>query len=151
MSEPTEVFIAEVKVAVPAGIGVEAGMVVLAERPPPYRLLRIIVGQAEARAIQSAWTRAAPARPSTWDLLVSSVNLLGGRIQRAVITGVEQQRHYFAVMDLERDGQVWSVACRPSDAIAVALRSEGTNIYAAPEVLDAAGVLADGSRPAPPA
>jgi bifunctional DNase/RNase len=147
--DPTELFIVEVKVAVPAGIGVEAGMVVLAESAPPYRMLRIIVGPAEARAIQSAWVRAAPARPSTWDLLVSSINLLGGRVQRAVITAVEQERHYFAVIDIERGDQVWSVACRPSDAIAVALRAEGTSIYAAPEVLDAAGVLADGTRPAP--
>lgn len=147
MPEFPELSVVDVRTAVPAGIGVEAGLVVLAERGRPYRMLRIVIGQPEARAIQAAWHGAVPGRPSTWDLLVSSVALLGGRIERVVITAVEQQRHFFASMDLEREGQRWSVTCRPSDAIAVALRSERVPIVAAPSVLDAAGVLADGSQP----
>jgi bifunctional DNase/RNase len=149
VAEAVELVVVEVRAAVPAGIGVEAGMVVLAENQPPYRRLRIIVGQPEARAIQSAWAKAAPSRPSTWDLLVSTTGLLGGTVRRAVITGVKEQRHFFAVLEIDTGGRSLAVDCRPSDAIAVALRAEGAQICGLPEVLDAAGVVADGSLPAP--
>ena len=143
--------VSDVRLAVPAGPGVEAGMLTLQEESPPGRQLRIVVGQPEARAISSAWKGDVPPRPSTWDLLVSAVALLDGRIDRAVITAVEEQRHWYAQIELARDGEQRSVACRPSDAVALALRSWGAGIFADEEVLVAAGVMPDGSRPGAPA
>jgi bifunctional DNase/RNase len=142
--------VSDVQLAVPASVGVEAGMVVLSEEQPPGRMLRIIIGQPEARAILAAWQGAVPGRPSTWDLFVSTIALLNGTVDRVVITAVEEQRHYFAVLELHHGGQPLTLSCRPSDAIALAVRSYGAEILAEESVLDAAGVLADGTRPAPP-
>jgi bifunctional DNase/RNase len=143
--------ISDVLTAVPAGAGVEAGMVVLTEDDPPGRSLRIIIGQPEARAIMSAWQGAAPGRSSTWDLFVSTVAILGGRIERAVITAVQEERHYFALLEVEQAGERRTLSCRPSDAIALAVRAYNAGIFAEESVLDEAGVLADGTKPPKPA
>ena len=146
-SGPIKLHVSDVQTAVPASVGVEAGMVVLTENELPGRSLRIIIGQPEARAIMAAWHGASPGRPSTWDLFVSTVAMLGGRIDRVVVTAVQEERHYFAVIELEQDGERRTLSCRPSDAIAIALRAYSADIMAEPSVLDAAGVLADGSKP----
>ena len=142
--------ISDVLTAVPAGAGVEAGMVVLTEDDPPGRSLRIIIGQPEARAIMSAWQGAAPGRSSTWDLFVSTVAILGGRIERAVITAVQEERHYFALLEVEQAGERRTLSCRPSDAIALAVRAYNAGIFAEESVLDDAGVLPDGTKPPKP-
>jgi uncharacterized protein len=146
-SGPIKLHITDVQTAVPASIGVEAGMVVLTEDELPGRSLRIIIGQPEARAILAAWQGATPGRPSTWDLFVSTVAILGGRLDRVVITAVQEERHYFAVIELEQNDERRTLSCRPSDAIALAVRAYETDILAEPSVLDAAGVLPDGSKP----
>jgi uncharacterized protein len=148
-SDRVRLSVSDVRLAVPASVGVEAGMVVLQEERPPGRMLRIIIGQPEARAIMSAWQHATPGRPSTWDLLLSAIDVLGAQVDAAVITAVEEQRHYFAMIELSQDGQQRLLSCRPSDAIALAVRSYNCAILAEAAVLDAAGVLTDGSRPQP--
>jgi bifunctional DNase/RNase len=139
----------DVQLAVPASVGVEAGMVILTEQQPPGRMLRIIIGQPEARAIMAAWQGAVPGRPATWDLLLSTVELLGGRVQKVIIHAVEEERHFFAMIELAQAGERRVLSCRPSDGIALAVRAYGSEILAEEAVLDAAGVLADGSRPPP--
>jgi bifunctional DNase/RNase len=124
-------------------------MVVLGELEEPHRRLRIVIAQPEARAIQGAWTGVIPVRPSTWDLFVSAVALLEGRIDRVVITSVQEERHFFASLELERDGERRALSCRPSDGIAVALRAYGAEIYAARQVVDAVGLGPDGTRYGP--
>jgi bifunctional DNase/RNase len=138
--------VADVQTAVPASVGVEAGLVVLTEDEHPGRSLRIIIGQPEARAIMAAWQGATPGRPSTWDLYVSTIAALGARLDRVVLTAVQEERHYFAVIELEQKGERRTLSCRPSDAIALALRTYNADILAEPAVLDAAGVLPDGSK-----
>lgn len=146
-SEPIKLRVSDVVLTVPASAGIEAGMVVLTEDQSPGRSLRIIIGQPEARAIHSAWDGSIPSRPSTWDLFVSAVALLGGSVDRAVITGVEQERHFFARLEVVQAGERRTLSCRPSDAVALALRSYTAGIYADQEVLDEVGVLPDGTRP----
>jgi bifunctional DNase/RNase len=136
-----KVTVSNVRVAVATGAGVEAGMVTLRDESPPHRSLSMVIGQPEARAILTAWTGTVPSRPSTWDLLVSAVAVLEGRIQEAVITSVEEQRHFFATIHLERDGQQRVLSARPSDAIALALRAYGAEMYVAEVVLAEVGVL----------
>jgi bifunctional DNase/RNase len=130
----TKVSVAEVRTAVPTTPGVEAGMVTLREDEPPYRSFSIVIGQPEARAIQSAWTGQVQRRPSTWDLFVSAVEMLDGRLERAVITSVEEGRHFYANVEFARDDERRVLSARPSDAIALALRSYGAQILVAEQV-----------------
>ena len=110
-------------------------MVTLREDDPPHRMVPIVIGQPEARAIQSAWTGVTQRRPSTWDLFVSAVAILDGRLDRAVITAVEENRHFYANIEIERDGERRVLAARPSDAIALALRAYGAEIFVADQVM----------------
>jgi uncharacterized protein len=115
-------------------------MVTLREDGPPYRDMSIVIGQPEARAILAAWSGTAPSRPSTWDLFVSTVAVLEGRIVRVIITAVEEKRHFFAHLELERDGQRRVLSARPSDAIALALRAEGAEICVNESVITEIGI-----------
>jgi bifunctional DNase/RNase len=134
-----ELGLSEVRLSVLLRPGQEAGLVVLAEMDEPFRSLHIYVGQAEAKAIQVGWHGGRPARPSTWDLLLQAVELLGGRVERVVIDKVEEARHFFATVELERAGETFSLSCRPSDAIALAVRTAGAGLYTTEDVLAAAG------------
>lgn len=136
----SRVSVSDVRTAVPTTPGVEAGLVTLREDESPHRSIPIVIGQPEARAIQSAWTGVAQQRPSTWDLFVSAVAILDGRLDRAVITAVEEGRHFYANVEIERDGERRVLAARPSDAIALALRAYGAEIYVAAQVFTDLGL-----------
>ncbi len=110
-------------------------MVTLREDESPHRSVPIVIGQPEARAIQSAWTGAVQRRPSTWDLFVSALSLVDGRVDRAVITAVEEGRHFFAHIEIVHQDQRRVLAARPSDAVALALRSYGAEIFVAEQVM----------------
>jgi bifunctional DNase/RNase len=138
----TKVAVSDVRVAVAAGPGVEAGMVTLTEENVPHRAVPIVIGQPEARAIQSAWTGAVQSRPSTWDLFVSALSIVGARITRVVITEVEEHRHFFATIELDSQGEPRVLPARPSDAIALALRAYGCEIFVAEQVMTALGMPA---------
>lgn len=131
----TKVSVSDVRTAVPTTPGVEAGMVTLREDEPPHRLVPIVIGQPEARAIQSAWSGTVQRRPSTWDLFVSAMAMMDGRIDRVVITAVEEGRHFYAQIELDHVGEKRVLAARPSDAIALALRAYGAGIYVAEQVM----------------
>jgi bifunctional DNase/RNase len=60
-------------------------------------------------------------RPLTHDLLLNVLRDLGGNLQRVVIDRLES-RTYYATLVLEHDGRLIHIDCRPSDAIALALR-----------------------------
>jgi bifunctional DNase/RNase len=139
----TKVSVSDVRVAVAAGPGVEAGLVTLREDDPPHRSVPIVIGQSEAKAIQSAWTGAVQSRPSTWDLFISAVGVLEARLDRVVITAVEEHRHFFARVEFERSGEKRVLEARPSDAIALALRAYDAQIFVAETVLEALDLPAE--------
>lgn len=102
----------------------------------------IWIGGTEAAAIALALQGEQPPRPLTVDLLVAVLAATGAPVTRVAITGV---RHgtYFARLELTlADGRGVSVDARPSDAIALALRSGA-------RILASASVLSDGGAPQP--
>jgi hypothetical protein len=131
----SRISVSEVRTAVPTSAGVEAGTVTLREDSSPNRSFSIVIGQPEARAIQAAWSGEAQRRPSTWDLFVSAVGVLEGRIERVVITAVEERRHFYANIELARDDQKLVLPARPSDAVALALRAYGAEMFVSEQVL----------------
>lgn len=102
------------------------------------RYLPILMGQSEAGAISAALQRARTPRPLTHDLLTTIVGQLGGQVRYALIHNFAAEV-FHALVALEAGGHWLEVDCRPSDAIALALRCR-VLIYAAEGVLAARGM-----------
>ncbi len=99
------------------------------------RYLPIWIGAVEATAIALAQQGVVPDRPLTHDLLRNVLDALEQRLAQVRIT---QLRDSVFFADLVFDSGT-EVSARPSDAIALALRT-GTPIYGAESVLDEAGI-----------
>lgn len=122
-----------VRVEVPANTPV----VVLREQEDRQRLLAILIGNPEASAIHSALEGLVPARPLTHDLIVNLLDSLAVGLTRVVVT--EMRDHtFYAELHLRVSGDERIISCRPSDAIALAVRT-GAAIFATEELLDLVG------------
>ncbi len=110
------------------------------------RLLPIWVGNAEAAAIARALKQEKPSRPRTHDLIQNVLTSLNATLERVTITELREST-YFAVLTLTTNDRRVRIDARPSDAIAVALRTDAP-VYATPEVLRQ-GVELDGSESKP--
>ena len=84
-------------------------------------VLPIWVGVTEANAIALEIEKVATPRPMTHDLLKNLLVGLDAVVRKVVVTELREDI-FFAVIWLERDGQMISIDSRPSDAIALALR-----------------------------
>ena len=102
------------------------------------RFLPIWIGANEATAIALALEGIQPQRPMTHDLMKTLAEALGGTIDRVVVTELRDGTFY-ADLVIVRDGDEVRVSARPSDAIALAARTEAS-LFAAQEVIDEAGV-----------
>ena len=109
-------------------------VVVLKERGG-NRFLPIIIGISEVTAIKMKISGIQPPRPLTHDLLKDTIAQLGATLQRIVITKLEFNTFFAKLILKTPDGQLREVDARPSDSIAVALRSEAP-IFVAEDVLN---------------
>jgi bifunctional DNase/RNase len=115
--------------------------VVILKETDRERYLPIWIGPWEASAIAMKLQGLTPERPLTHDLFAATLDELGIRIDRVVISSLAEET-YHARLFFEHDGKTVEVDSRPSDALALAVRS-GVRIYAAEAVLDQAGLGAD--------
>ena len=97
--------------------------VVILQETDGDRVLPIWIGPGEASAIATQLAQMKFSRPLTHDLLVSVLGGLGGALQKVIINRVEDQT-YYAEMVIQRNGEMITVDARPSDSIAVALRTK---------------------------
>jgi bifunctional DNase/RNase len=104
--------------------------------------LPICIGQLEAAAIASVLAEFTLPRPMTHDLFSQAIETLGARISRVVITRIEDDTFYAEIEMIGADGVSRIIDARPSDSVALALRSEAS-IYVAEAVLAEAGGYAD--------
>ena len=120
-----------------------SGIAVDKEREHPVVLLKsedsdeimpIWIGPAEATAIYMVLAGKSFERPLTHDLMRIIVDVLGATVDKIEITGIKKET-YFARIVLRRDGDVFYIDARPSDSIALALRS-GSPIFVDREVFD---------------
>jgi bifunctional DNase/RNase len=109
--------------------------IVLLKETAGDRYLPIWIGAVEATAIAFAQQGVVPARPLTHDLLKDVLEATGAALTAVTITDLRDGVYY---ADLQFASGV-TVSARPSDAIALAMRS-GTTIYAEESVLAEAGV-----------
>ena len=103
------------------------------------RYLPIWIGQPEARSILMKLQNQEFSRPLTHDLAVNLVSELGGSMERVTVTELRDST-FFATISLQIDGRTVEIDSRPSDAIALAVRS-GAEIFAADEVIEEAAVV----------
>jgi uncharacterized protein len=103
------------------------------------RQFPILIGMFEAQSINSGVKRIQSPRPRTHELLVASIEAMGGELDSVVIS--ELREHiYYAKLRVRREGEIIEIDSRPSDAIAVAVATDpALPIYVAEEVLEESG------------
>ncbi|MAG03983.1 MAG: hypothetical protein CL406_05150 [Acidimicrobiaceae bacterium] len=114
--------------------------VVLLREAEGERLLPIFIGMAEATAIGLVLAGQEPPRPMTHDLITNLLDSFSVELKLVHVTEL-RDRTFFAELHLQGSEGDQVLSCRPSDAIAIAIRTE-TPIYASSEVLDEAGYMA---------
>ncbi|MCL6630719.1 MAG: bifunctional nuclease family protein, partial [Armatimonadetes bacterium] len=110
-------------------------------RDKQSRKVLIYVGRFEAYAISAALENIPFDRPMTHDLLKSVLERLGGRVERILIDDLWQDT-YYAKICVSTNGNTVEIDSRPSDAIALALRTKAP-IYMAESVIQQAAVDED--------
>lgn len=100
------------------------------------RVLPIWVGPVEANSIALQIENVAPPRPMTHDLLKNVLTELGARLVRVIITSLRENTFY-AYLELVRDSETLLIDARPSDAIALSLRTKAP-VFVDPKVLEQA-------------
>lgn len=98
------------------------------------RAMPIWIGNAEALSISIALEGTSTPRPLTHELLKLMMEKLGATVE-AVLVDDLYNNTYYAKMTLRTNGKTIDIDCRPSDAIALALRSR-VPIYVADAVLE---------------
>ena len=103
------------------------------------RLLPIIIGITEAQAIKIKLSGFSPPRPLTHDLLKSTIEELGGDLEKVVIDKLEQNT-FHAKLIIRINGRLKYIDARPSDSIALAVRTKAP-IFVEDTVLEKAEML----------
>ena len=102
------------------------------------RYLPIWIGQSEGDAIALTLQGQRPTRPMTHDLTDSIIRGLGATIERVVVSEMRDDT-FISYLTVKSNGTTFETDSRPSDAIALAVRS-GAQVLVAPEVLESAGI-----------
>jgi hypothetical protein len=108
--------------------------VVVLEEEGGGRWLPIWIGPAEARSIAHQMEQKPAQRPNTHDLAKRLILGLDGELVRVVVTELRNNT-YFATIVLNTPSGTVDIDARPSDAIAIALRSEAP-IFVRASLLD---------------
>ena len=119
------------------------------------RRLPIVIGGFEAQAIAVAMERMTPNRPLTHDLLKNTMETFSIELKEVIINNL-LDGIFYARLVCERNGEVYEIDSRTSDALAMAVRYN-CPIYTYEFILDAAGVVLEepeaatsGSKPKSP-
>ena len=113
--------------------------IVLLKEIDGVRFLPIWVGAEEATAIAFAQQGVTPPRPLTHDLMQDIVESLDATLTAVQVTTIEDGVFMASLLLRDPEGKSISVSSRPSDAIALALRTH-SNILADSELLDNVGI-----------
>lgn len=112
--------------------------IVLLKVEDKNRFLPIWIGHPEAAAILMKLQKTELPRPMTHDLLANVIERLSATVSAVVVTELRDNTFY-AVVQLDVNGEERQVDSRPSDAIALAVRAEAP-IYVSTDLLNANGI-----------
>jgi bifunctional DNase/RNase len=127
-----------------AGIALDAATrspIVLLRDSTERRALPIYIGQDQARAIINALENQAPPRPLTHDLFVNLMDDWDMKLERVVIHAL-QDNTFYALLTISHGEVKKELDARPSDAIALALRTNSP-IWVLEEVVADASIPVD--------
>jgi bifunctional DNase/RNase len=110
--------------------------IIILRDPGSSAVLPIWVGIFEANAIALQIEKIVTPRPMTHDLLKSTITGLEATVEKIVITDLKENTFY-ALIFINQGGRSLPIDSRPSDAIALALRT-GSPIYVNTEVIEKA-------------
>jgi len=113
--------------------------IVLLKEIDGSRFLPIWVGAVEATAIAFAQQGVEPPRPLTHDLMNNLLELLDATLTAVHMTEIKDGIFYATMLLRDSKGGQLMISARPSDAIALAVRSH-SNILATQELLDEIGI-----------
>jgi len=116
--------------------------IVLLKTSGGNKFLPIWIGHSEAAAILVKLQNATVARPMTHDLLSDMLGQLEAEVVAVTVTELRENTFY-ARITLQQNGAEIEIDSRPSDAIALAVRSDA-KIYAADEVIEESGIEFEG-------
>ena len=115
--------------------------VVILKEKESDRYLPIWIGPAEADAIAVKLQDLSVPRPLTHDLLGTIIDSMGGTIDHILVNDLQNDT-FFAKITIKSNGEAKEIDCRPSDAVALAVRAK-VPIYANEEVMEKAGIHLD--------
>ena len=118
--------------------------IVLLKTAAGNKFLPIWIGHNEAAAILMKLQSQESPRPMTHDLLTEMVDQLGASITRITVTELRENTFYAQITVLQ-DGQEIELDARPSDAIALAIRTEAP-IFAADDVIAESAIEFEGDE-----
>ena len=129
-----------------AGIALDAATrspIVLLRDASERRALPIYISQDQARSIISAIEQQTPPRPMTHDLMVNILEAWELRLDRVIVHALEDNTFFAVLKMVDADGKVKKeIDARPSDAIALALRTDAS-IWVMDEVVADASIPVD--------
>lgn len=118
--------------------------VVILKETNGERHLPIWIGAYEAEAIAMELQGVAAARPLPYDLMKAMIGDLGAAVDRILVTDLSQDVFYARIV-IRHDGHFVEIDSRPSDAIALAVRTH-VPILVDDSVMERAGVTLNGDE-----
>ncbi len=113
--------------------------IVLLKAVETNRFLPIWIGHPEAAAILMKLQGSSTPRPMTHDLLTETLSELDAQCARVSITELRDNTFYASITIATGDGREIEIDSRPSDALALAVRS-GAPIFAAEDVVEESSI-----------
>lgn len=99
---------------------IDEDQVIVLQEVEGDRSLPIVIGLFEATSIRRRVQGVTTHRPLTHDLIVNSIEHMGGEIQDILVSELREHT-YYAKLRIRFEGELIEVDCRPSDAVAVAV------------------------------
>jgi uncharacterized protein len=118
--------------------------IVLLKTSDGNRFLPIWIGHSEAAAILMKLQGASTPRPMTHDLLADMLEQLDAEVVRITVTELRENTFY-ASITVQQNGSEIEIDSRPSDAIAIAVRSDAP-IFAAERVIEESAIEFEGEE-----
>ena len=133
MADMVEVVIDSIRVSL-----MSQQRIVILRETNTERYLPIWIGQYEAEAITLSLQEVEVARPLTWDLLKNVFGALNARVLRVEVVALRDDTFYGNIV-ADLDGRILNIDSRPSDALALAVRTH-VPILVASSIMEMAGI-----------